>query len=73
MAIAAGQIGDFLVEGLHLGRVAPFDAALVAMVIGGAIMMGTWGENYGGHGNKDMKQQMKAAVAAIMESESGLL
>jgi len=68
MAIAAGQIGDFLVEGLNLGRVAPFDGALVAMVIGGVIMMATWGENYGGHGTKDMKQQMTAAFNAIMDN-----
>ena len=73
MAIAAGQIGDFLVEGLGLGRVAPFDGALVAMVIGGVIMMATWGENYGGHGTKDMKQQMSAAFNAIMDSKYTVL
>lgn len=36
MAIAAGFIGDGLVERAGLGRVAPFDAAIVAMLAGGA-------------------------------------
>ena len=47
-AIVAGFLGNYLVDGLGLGRVAPFDAASVFMVIGGGVIMSTWTENYGG-------------------------
>ena len=65
MAILAGFIGDGLVEKLGLGRVAPFDAAIVFMLIGGAIMMATWPENYGDSGSKNLTQQFEKAWHAI--------
>jgi hypothetical protein len=46
-AIVAGFLGNYLVDGLGLGRVAPFDAAALFMLIGGAMIMMTWTENYG--------------------------
>jgi hypothetical protein len=65
MAIASGQIGDTLVERLQLGRVAPFDAAIVAMLIGGVVILLTWGENYGDSGSKSLTQQFNKAWTAI--------
>jgi hypothetical protein len=66
MAILAGFFGDFLVEKMQLGRVAPFDAAIVFMMIGAAIMMATWGENYGDKGSKNIGQQFSRAWNAIV-------
>lgn len=65
MAILAGFFGDFLVEKMGLGRVAPFDAAIVFMLIGGAIMMATWPENYGDSSSKNLSQQFEKAWHAI--------
>lgn len=65
MAILAGFFGDFLVEKMDLGRVAPFDAAIVFMLIGGAVMMMTWPENYGDSGSKNLTQQFEKAWHAI--------
>lgn len=65
MAILAGFFGDFLVEKMDLGRVAPFDAAIVFMLIGGAVMMTTWPENYGDSGSKNLTQQFEKAWHAI--------
>lgn len=65
MAILAGFFGDFLVEKLDLGRVAPFDAAIVFMCIGGAVMLTSWGENYGDCSSKDIWQQFDRAWSAI--------
>lgn len=65
MAILAGFFGDFLVEKMDLGRVAPFDAAIVFMLIGGAVMMATWPENYGDSGSKNLSQQFEKAWHAI--------
>ena len=47
------------------GHVAPFDAAIVFMLIGGAIMMATWPENYGDSGRKNLTQQFEKAWHAI--------
>lgn len=66
MAIFAGFFGDFLVEKMQLGRVAPFDAAIVFMVAGGAVMIATWGENYGDKGSKNIGQQFSRAWNAIV-------
>jgi hypothetical protein len=73
MAILAGFIGDGLVERMGLGRVAPFDAAIVFMLIGGAIMMATWPENYGDSGSKNLGQQFEKAWHAITTGEQGWL
>jgi hypothetical protein len=69
MAILAGFIGDFLVERMDLGRVAPFDAAIVFMLIGGAVMIATWPENYGDSGSKNLGQQFEKAWHAITTGE----
>ncbi|KAF8066289.1 mfsd5 [Scenedesmus sp. PABB004] len=65
MAIAAGFFGDALVEKLGLGRVAPFDAAIVFMLAGGAVMLATWPENYGDKGSKNIAVQFERAWEAI--------
>ncbi len=39
MAIVAGLVGNYLVEDMGLGRVAPFDAAIVVLMAGGAMIM----------------------------------
>jgi hypothetical protein len=71
MAILAGFLGDFLVEKMNLGRVAPFDAAIVFMLIGGAVMVMTWPENYGDSGSKNLTQQFEKAWHAITTGEAG--
>ena len=47
MAILSGLLGDLLVEGLSLGAVAPFDAAIAILLIGASIILVSWPENYG--------------------------
>ena len=67
MAILAGLLGHTLVETLGLGPVAPFDAASVVMVIGGAIVLFTWPENYGDSTNKrGLVEQMGSGAKAIV-------
>jgi MFS family permease len=65
MAIGAGFLGDFLVERAGLGRVAPFDAAILFMVAGGVVIAMTWGENYGDSGGGDLAAQFGRAWNAI--------
>lgn len=65
MAIAAGFLGDYLVEKLSLGRVAPFDAAIVFMLIGGVLIALTWTENYGDTTSHDLTAQFTKAWEAI--------
>ena len=52
MAILSGLLAHALVETFSFGPVAPFDAASVVMVMGGAIVLFTWPENYGDSSNK---------------------
>ena len=47
IAIVAGLLANTLVYSLEFGPVAPFDAAIVVLAIGGAVIMVTWTENYG--------------------------
>ncbi|EFJ49984.1 hypothetical protein VOLCADRAFT_58801 [Volvox carteri f. nagariensis] len=47
MAILAGLVASYLVDTLKLGPVAPFDAAIVVLVAGGAVIYASWPENYG--------------------------
>lgn len=67
VAILAGLVANFLVDNMNLGPVAPFDASAVVLLIGGAVIVSSWAENYG-----DSKQdigvvhQFKAAAAAIV-------
>ena len=68
VAIVAGLLANTLVDTWSLGPVAPFDAAIVVLLIGGAVISATWPENYGdrshgqGHGVVD---QFRAAVKCI--------
>ena len=74
MAILAGLIAHTLVETLNLGPVAPFDAASVVMVAGGAIVLLTWPENYGDSSNrKTFMEQMSAASKAIVSGAPAAL
>ena len=44
VAILAGLVANFLVDNLGLGPVAPFDAAAAVLLIGGAVVLLTWGK-----------------------------
>ena len=46
MAIVAGLFAQSVVD--LFGPVAPFDAAMVVLLVGGVVIALTWGENYGG-------------------------
>lgn len=55
-----------LAENLGLGPVAPFDAAACLLAIGMAIIMSSWGENYGDPSDsKSLVDQFKVAASAI--------
>ncbi|KAJ8768350.1 hypothetical protein K2173_021503 [Erythroxylum novogranatense] len=70
VAIISGLFGNVLVDTLALGPVAPFDAAACFLAIGMAIIMSTWGENYGDPSeNKDLLTQFKGAAVAIASDE----
>ena len=71
MAIASGLVGSWLVQGLGLGPVAPFDAAIVVMLAGGAVVAGTWEENRGANGGEGLLRQFAAAGATIARGERG--
>ncbi|GJR83134.1 molybdate-anion transporter-like protein [Tanacetum coccineum] len=66
IAIISGLFGNFLVDIVSLGPVAPFDAAACILAIGMAIILSSWGENYGDPSdNKDLLSQFKGAAVAI--------
>ncbi|KAK1409087.1 hypothetical protein QVD17_35612 [Tagetes erecta] len=70
IAIISGLFGNFLVDVASLGPVAPFDAAACILAIGMAIILSSWGENYGDPSeNKDLLSQFKAAAVAIASDE----
>ncbi|WCJ26611.1 Major facilitator superfamily protein [Euphorbia peplus] len=70
VAIMAGLFGNFLVDNLGLGPVAPFDAAACFLVIGMAIIMSSWTENFGDPSeNKDLLTQFRGAAVAIASDE----
>lgn len=68
-AIVAGFLGNYLVDSLGLGRVAPFDAASVFMIIGGGVIMATWTENYGDVHQNNISDQFTKAARAIMQGK----
>lgn len=71
VAIISGLLAHTLVETLNLGPVAPFDAASVVMVLGGAIVLFTWPENYGDSSNKrSFLEQMGTAAKAIAQGKA---
>ncbi|KAI8540512.1 hypothetical protein RHMOL_Rhmol09G0269200 [Rhododendron molle] len=66
VAIVAGLFGNFLVDSMNLGPVAPFDAAACFLAIGMAVILSSWTENYGDPSeNKDLLTQFKGAAVAI--------
>ncbi|KVI10213.1 Major facilitator superfamily domain, general substrate transporter [Cynara cardunculus var. scolymus] len=70
VAIISGLFGNFLVDAVSLGPVAPFDAAACILAIGMAIILSSWGENYGDPSeNKDLLSQFKGAAVAIASDE----
>lgn len=70
VAIVAGLFGNFLVDSMNLGPVAPFDAAACFLAIGMAVILSSWTENYGDPSeNKDLLTQFKGAAVAIASDE----
>ena len=74
VAILAGLVGNTLVATLQLGSVAPFDAAILVLAIGGATICATWPENYGDHtSSKSLVEQFGAAYRCIAGDRRVLL
>ncbi|KAF3434205.1 hypothetical protein FNV43_RR25308 [Rhamnella rubrinervis] len=70
IAIVSGLFGNLLVDTLGFGPVAPFDAAACLLAVGMAIILGSWGENYGDQTeNKNLLAQFKGAAVAIASDE----
>lgn len=67
MAIASGLLGNILVESLKLGPVAPFDAAIVVLVVGGVMIQLTWEENFGERGTGAVMGQFHQAMKIISQ------
>ena len=66
VAIVAGLFANFLADNMGFGPVAPFDAAACFLAIGMAIILSSWGENYGDSSDsKDLITQFKGAAKAI--------
>lgn len=69
IAILAGLIAHSLVETLSFGPVAPFDAAAIVMLSGGAVVAFSWTENYGDCSDrKSFGEQLRAGAHAIYSS-----
>ncbi|GLC76548.1 hypothetical protein PLESTF_001795000 [Pleodorina starrii] len=72
MAILAGLAASYLVDTLKLGPVAPFDAAIVVLLLGGVVIYSSWPENYGdsAHGGEgvvaSLQRQFAVATGSIM-------
>jgi hypothetical protein len=74
VAILAGLVGNYLVDDLQLPRVAPFDAAIVVLLAGGATILLTWPENYGDHStSRGILEQFWAAFHSIATDRRILL
>jgi hypothetical protein len=74
VAILAGLVGNYLVGNLQLPRVAPFDAAIVVLLLGGATIVWTWPENYGDHStSRSILEQFRAAYQSIVRDRRILL
>jgi hypothetical protein len=69
MAIASGLLGNFLVEDLRLGPVAPFDAAIAVLLLGGLAIQLTWEENYGDKQGGQVLGQFAKALQTIRQGE----
>lgn len=65
-----GLVANFLVENRQWGPVAPFDAAIAVLTVGGAIILATWPENYGDERHSgSLKEQFQQAMNAIRRDE----
>ena len=76
VAILAGLLANLLVTTLDLGPVAPFDAALVLLAIGGGLIISTWRENYGESDSKKeagILMQFSSAIECIRSDSRVLL
>ncbi|KAG2485482.1 hypothetical protein HYH03_015756 [Edaphochlamys debaryana] len=73
VAILAGLVANYLVDTLRLGPVAPFDAAIVVLLIGGAVIYASWPENYGdhAHGGEGMVDALRRQFAVATGSIIG--
>lgn len=68
IAILAGLLGHVLVETFELGPVSPFDAAAVVLLVGGAIVISSWSENFGDPTDKgSLGDTLKKAGKAIAQ------
>lgn len=66
VAILSGLLANYLVDDMKMGPVAPFDAALVLLAIGGAVVQSTWSENYGDSSDSStVMQQFQRGYSAI--------
>lgn len=73
-AIASGLLGNVLVDSFSEGKVAPFDAAIVVLTIGGGVIICTWTENYGdSQGKKSVMESFNAAMGEIKKDRKVLL
>ena len=73
VAIVAGLFANFLADNMGFGPVAPFDAAACFLAIGMAIILSSWGENYGDSSDsKDLMTQFKVAAKAIASGSFNL-
>ena len=73
VAIVAGLFANLLADSLGFGPVAPFDAAACFLAIGMAIILSSWGENYGDASDgKDLIAQFKVAAKAIASGKFSL-
>jgi hypothetical protein len=62
VAILSGLLANYLVRNLDFGPVAPFDAAMVLLAIGGVLIAATWPDNYGDETNKESTQGIVAGI-----------
>lgn len=73
IAIVSGLFANLLADNLGFGPVAPFDAAACLLAIGMAIILSTWGENYGDPSDsKGLLTQFKGAAVAIASGKHDL-
>ena len=70
VAILAGLLANTLVTTLDLGPVAPFDAAFIILIIGGAIISFTWRENYGEKKNTVAGKSGEVATEGVLKQFS---
>lgn len=68
VAIVSGLLAHGLVVGLKMGPVAPFDAAICVLLVGGTIIISSWSENYGDANDKgSLMDTFRKAGTAIVE------